>query len=84
MIKRTTLKQVENRVAHLQKCGYDIQWTANDCGVAITNRKGDTYLSDYGTPKEILSHFLQGLVSGVKLEKQRYVRDHNKIGEVYP
>lgn len=82
MIRRNSLKQVKDRVAHLQKCGYDIEWTANDCGVAITNGKGDTYLSNYGTPKEILSHFLQGLVSGAKLEEQRYGRD--KIGVGYP
>ena len=82
MMKRTTLQHVKDRVAHLQKCGYDIEWTANDCGVAITNIKGDTYLSDYGTAKEILSHFLKGLVSGAKLEEQRYGRD--KIGVGYP
>jgi len=61
---RVTSNDVHGYVEWLYGSGFDLRSQDEPGGIVITNRAGDTRLSQTGKPRDIMNHFLIGYLAG--------------------
>ena len=64
MAGRVTGNNVHGYVEWLYGSGFDLRSQDEPGGIVITNRAGDTRLSQTGKPRNIMYHFLRGYLAG--------------------
>ena len=64
MTDRVTGNDVHGYVEWLYGSGFDLGSQDEPGGIVITNRSGDTRLSQTGKPRDIMYHFLRGYLAG--------------------
>jgi hypothetical protein len=79
IVERITSNKVHGYVEWLRGSGFKINIYEDGIGIRITNESGDTYISGYGTPKEIMRHFLSGYLEGWKVGKKE--KDNEPVSQ---
>ena len=64
MAARVTGNNVHGYVEWLHGSGFDLGSHDEIGGIVITDRTGDTRLSQTGKPRDIMYHFLRGYLAG--------------------